>query len=829
MLQTEIKIFLSVKQCYIYYGQNVTTMIYNRIFFFLLCVSLYTSSFGQDMHQQMLDSFSGKFMTAIRTHEKQRVYMVTDKSFFTNGESIWFKAFLLNDISHGISTKSRFLFVDLVNEKDSVIKQVILDAENKQTNSRIVLPDFIASGYYWLRAYTRQMAKRDVNSICVKPIYIVGRIDDNFSDPLKKSINVDSIPTVTFYPEGGSVITGVNSTVALRISQLNGKPLGIDGLVKDSHDTIVARFTTNTNGLGKFDFEPNGYRKYRAIFNWHGKEISYPLPSFNFYSGQISVTKQSAGYNLRILLGDSIYRKDFLTYVIGVSKDSLIFAGIGKGLYEVPVAEKNLPDGITTFYLFDEGFNLLSERSIYVHDNNVHIRMATDKEIYARREKVSLNLSITDAGQHPIPSLVTISVTNTIFSDPGEQCPFTDTDYRKDAIDNLYLGRIECLTDDETDLMMLVRDNNYQTLSRIIHRPNTYDTDSLLFIKGIVLNKKNKPSGNEILTLLSNSGDLIMHTDTTDNAGHFCFPLENYSDSTQFALEVRNLKGNIENNNIVLDTFVYPKLNTPVSLKQYLPIHAKDIKKYLNTYYDAELINEDKHLLPRVIVKEGKKVVNYDESKRVSSNSAILASDDLNERNSVGNAVLKVGGLHILNGYLVINGLTAMRAPDATSEPMLLVNGVEVAKSTDLGETSPDMSYLNSLNPKNIDFIEILKGPEGANYGIRGGNGVILVNLLNTQRDLNSGRSNVKTFYAKGISNPVPFPNKDYQLKDIKTTTSSDTRTTLYWNGDYLTNDVHNSTLTFYTSDIPATYKATITGITIHGDIIYKTIIFQSK
>lgn len=775
----------------------------------------------------MLDSFSGKFLSALRTHEKQQVYLVTDKSVFADGESIWFKAFLLNEISQRISTKSKFLFIDLVNEKDSVIKQVILDAENKQTNSRIVLPDFIASGYYWLRAYTRQMVKADVNSICVKPIYIVNRTDHNFSAPIKKNNSQDSIPTVTFYPEGGSVITGVNSTVALRISHLNGMPLGIDGIVKDSHDTIVAHFTTNTNGLGKFDFEPDGYRKYRAILNWHGKELSYPLPSFNFYTGQISVTKQSAGYNLRILLGDSIYRKDFITYIIGVSKDSLIFAGIGKGLYQVPVSEKKIPDGITTFYLFDEGFNLLSERSIYVHDNSVHTQMATDKDIYARRAKVLLNLSITDAEQQPIPSLVTISVTNTIFSDPGEQCPFTDTDYRQDAIDNLFLGRIECLTDDERDLMMLVRENNYQTLSKTNYQPATVDTDSLLYIKGFVFDKKNKPSGNSILTLLSNSGNLIMHTDTTDNEGHFSFPLENYSDSTQFALEVRNLKGQIENNKIVLDTLAYPKLNTPVSLKQYLPLHTKALKKYLTSYYDAELINEDKHLLPSVIVKEGKKVVKYDESKRVSPNSDILTSDDLNERTSVGNAVLKVGGLHLLNGYLVINGLTAMRAPDATSEPMLLVNGVEVTKSPDLVETSPDMGYLNSLNPKNIDFIEILKGPEGANYGIRGGNGVILVNLLNTQRNLNPDRSNVKTFYAKGILNPVPFPTKDYQLKDIKTTTTSDNRTTLYWNGNYLSDYVHNATLTFYTGDIPATYKATITGITVHGDIIYKTITFK--
>ena len=66
-----------------------------------------------------------------------------------------------------------------------------------------------------------------------------------------------------------------------------------------------------------------------------------------------------------------------------------------------------------------------------------------------------------------------------------------------------------------------------------------------------------------------------------------------------------------------------------------------------------------------------------------------------------------------------------------SSEPLLLVNGAEVALTGGVGESSPVMTYLNNLNPKNIDFIEILKGGDGANYGLRGGNGVILVNLSN--------------------------------------------------------------------------------------------------
>ncbi len=796
-----------------------------KILSFIFSVSYCTALSGQDTNDHSIDSLAGKIIRAIQTNEKQQAYLVTDKSVFTAGESIWFKAFLLNSISQKINTGSRFLFVDLVNEKDNVIKVMILDAANNQLDSRIILPDSLAAGYYWLRAYTRQMVKDNINSICVKPIYILGKSSDNNFIKTKKNIHAqDSIPAITFYPEGGSIITGVNSAVAVRATNINKEPFSIDGYVKDNHDSVVTRFTTNVNGLAKFSFESSGYRTYKAVINWNGKEIIYPLPKFNFFAGQLSIAKQTGGCKITVLLGDSVYSNNFTTYVIGVSKDSLIFAGIGKGQYEVNVDNQKLPDGIAAFYLFDKNFNLLSERSVYVHDNNLQVKAVTDKSVYKLRDKVMLDISITDAQQHAIPSLITISVVDTLLSNPGDLCMLPDA---PEEIDNIFLSHNKCLTDDDIDLLMLEKNDAYQKPGKTLNPPTAVDADSLLYIKGLLLNEKNEPSANKVLTLLSNSNDLILQTNITDNAGRFSFPMKNYADNTQFAIEARNINGKSEKSKISLDATAYPKLHTPPSLKQFLPVQAKTVKKYFSTYFEDALLN-DNNTLPLVKVKSTKKV-DYNESKRVSSTSAILSSNELNERNSVGNAVLNVGGMHVLNGFLVINGPTSMKAPDQSSEPLLLVDGVQVALTSGGNESSPTLNYLNSLNAKDIDFIEILKGADGANYGVRGGNGVILVNMLSTRRELNQNGNNLNIFYAKGVSNPVLFPLIDYQQKNINKPIPADKRSTLFWNGNFLSDDVHNTLLTFYTSDIPATYKVTITGITIHGDIIYKTINFQSK
>jgi len=793
-----------------------------KIILYAIAVMFSATSFAQNTPQEKLDTFSARFVSSIRTHEKQHVYLATDKSVYSNGESLWFKAFLINDITDKINDSSKFLFVDMVDNKDNVIKTLILDAANKQTDSRISLPPTLPSGNYWLRGYTREILKTGPENICIKPIYVINRTDDsNFKTQPKKANASDSL-VVMFYPEGGNIITGTSSIVAVHAADLNGNPVAVKGLIRDNYETVMSGFTTDDYGLAKFDFQPSGHREYRAVVNWNGKDISYPLPPFNFFGGQVSVTKGSPNYTVQVLLGDSIYTKNALSYLVAISKGNMVFASIGRGLYQVAVPENKLPDGIVTFYLFDEGFHFLSERSVYVEDNSLHVKLATDKEIYAQHEKVTMDISMTDGGQKPVASLVAISVIDSKFSDPSKECPVILEDYSDKTIDNIFLATDECLTDKEKDYIMLMRKGNYETISKSIEKVPITDNDSLLYLKGKVINEKVEPVADKIVTLISNS---IFHTATTSNDGRFSFPLDNYMDSTQFALKVTNLKGRPDNSKIVLDTIVYPKVKTPASLKELATLDSRKVRKYVDTYYP--LNTDDKHVLPNVNLKD-QKPLDYDASKRVSSSSVILTSKDLKENSSIGNVILRVGGLHILNGYLVINGLTAMQTPDANSEPLILVNGATVIPSADMQETSPDIAYLNSFDPKSIDFIEILKGADGARYGIRGGNGVILVNTLNNIKVLSSPGNNILNYYATGISKPALFPIGNYQENDVNAETFKEGRSTLFWNGNYFT-DKPDNTITFYNSDIPATYKVTVTGITIRGDIINKTITFKVK
>ena len=160
---------------------------YNKRFrFFLLGIIFSSYASAQNSDHNFIDSFSAKFISTIRANEGQRIYAIADRSVFRAGEYMWFKAFLINSVSQRLSNKAEFLFADVVNEKDSVIKRLILDAGNKQLNARIHFPDSLATGFYWLRVYTAFMAEQAQDKVFVKPLYVFSKDDLSNSMPLRK-------------------------------------------------------------------------------------------------------------------------------------------------------------------------------------------------------------------------------------------------------------------------------------------------------------------------------------------------------------------------------------------------------------------------------------------------------------------------------------------------------------------------------------------------------------------------------------------------------------------------------------------------------------------
>jgi TonB-dependent SusC/RagA subfamily outer membrane receptor len=184
--------------------------------------------------------------------------------------------------------------------------------------------------------------------------------------------------------------------------------------------------------------------------------------------------------------------------------------------------------------------------------------------------------------------------------------------------------------------------------------------------------------------------------------------------------------------------------------------------------------------------------------------------------------------VQVVNGFVVVLGLARFAPPNASTEPTIFLDGAQVFPNGGaVNMASPVLSYLDMLNPDDISFIEVLTGPDAASYGIRGANGVILINSKNRNDDL--GDNTLNSYLVRGYHIPPPFIMPDYGNAKMKAAKFNDMRSTLYWNPLGLTDQQGQLKVVFFTSDIHAGYKVIIDGVTIRGDVIHKVIPFKTE
>jgi hypothetical protein len=212
-------------------------------------------------------------------------------------------------------------------------------------------------------------------------------------------------------------------------------------------------------------------------------------------------------------------------------------------------------------------------------------------------------------------------------------------------------------------------------------------------------------------------------------------------------------------------------------------------------------------------------VAAIDPSRRVSPFSYIITPDKYyNDINGLVNALSAVPGFNA--------GIGSINSANGTMglQPLVVLDGVQENISGDV------KSFLSTLDPTQIEFVEVLYGPLTATWGVQGAGGIILITSVTKGKDVAQViDKGVTTIYPKGYFNQPDFRGPDYSKKDPKRAMAPDHRSTLYWNANVLTDDKGKATLNFYTSNEQSTYSATIVGITDGGEIVSKRIQFRCQ
>lgn len=783
-----------------------------RIITICLLISLITP-FNAAAQQNFysINTIAEKLNQKFRDASKETFLIQTSKNIYQEGETIWFTIFVTDSLTGKLIKKSKNLYVDLVTDQDSAVKQLLLRGDRYMADGSMDLNDSTLHGWYWLRAYTQKTIDERPEGMSVYPVYILnGKYPREIAVPVagKKTRKATGKPTFEIFPEGGHLISGASSVFAIRAKDANGNPLMTSGFVRDPWNDTVARFTTNRSGLALAAFSPFPHRKY-FLYTLNGKAADSigALPPVNMYAAQVAVTSQSdESIHTRILLEDSLYKKDYKTFLICVNKDSICFAGIGEGNYELNIPIKGFPGGETNILLYSSELQLLSVRKIYIPDRNATITVHPDKQNYAARENVSLDIAVTDFSGKPLIAAMSAAVLDSKIADSNHY---------------LYKNDLPAFSAEEQDLTMLSSTSDPE-IWNIQQSPagkqlKNYLHDSLS-LSGVLFNKKHEPVKDRPVILLSRDIAAYVLQDTTDARGRFSFLLPDFTDSTEFHLQVNNSRGRDEKFILELDPFHFPVIATPAMLKEnYIALMTRvagTIKNDRNSYLGIS----GKGWLKPVTVRKN---ISADKTKIYSG--YVITKEMLNgSYNNVVDAVLKSGKFHLLNGFLVTGGPNK-QVFDSNEEPIVIMDGQQIPlPGADIGSSSPVLSYLSGLQVQGIDHINLLNESESGMYGVRGARGAIEIFSTTSPLKENSA-SGLIYVHPQGYHVAAPFVMPDYGNRKNKNVKNPDERLFIYWDGNLITDKNGKAAIHFYSSDGPATYIVNITGVTAKGDRLSAT------
>ena len=147
-----------------------------RFLFWLVvscCIVGFTASDNPDFFTRVVHNF----MVLRQARMQEKVWLHTDRPSYHAGDTIRFRAFLVDAATHRPSPYSRFVYVDLVNRRDSVLKKVKLALIDSVFAGYLKVPEDIRQGEYFLRSYSYWMQNLGEDYIYKKRIHLINPSD----------------------------------------------------------------------------------------------------------------------------------------------------------------------------------------------------------------------------------------------------------------------------------------------------------------------------------------------------------------------------------------------------------------------------------------------------------------------------------------------------------------------------------------------------------------------------------------------------------------------------------------------------------------------------
>ena len=354
-----------------------------------------------------------------REYPQEKVYVHMDNRSYFIGDTVWFKAYVMNATTLHPTQLSGVLYVELLNEKGVEMERKKMLLENGMCHGDFILKEDYRTGYYEIRAYTRYMLNwgnepkawttrkahsapghdsyndevflqdivADMNHCMfsrVFPVYMQPKKPGEYKPemdwyPLHTALAapevteeefMDDSLRISFFPEGGTLVEGLPSTVAFEVRDELGGKREIGGWITEGRNKELIRFATSGRGRGVFRLTPQSGKQHYANVEYKGKHYRYKLPAIEKQGATLHVhppvDDSDVEFNVSVSEAYSQQQFGWTLQCRGELTDFDTLTLHSNRLYRIMIAKENLKPGVNQLTLFTPQGEILSDRLFFV-------------------------------------------------------------------------------------------------------------------------------------------------------------------------------------------------------------------------------------------------------------------------------------------------------------------------------------------------------------------------------------------------------------------------------------------------------------------------------
>jgi hypothetical protein len=340
------------------------------------------NAFSQNSTLSALESTLENYHTKFAS---EKLYVHTDKSFYTAGDIIWFKIYNWTDSINKAVISSKVAYVEILDDHNAAVLQAKISMDENGGNGSLELPLTLNSGYYSFRAYTNWMKNFGPEDFFEGNITIV--------NPFKSMQAVEATPanSLDLFPEGGNLVNGILSQIAFKINRFNGEALG-KGYVIDENNDTAARFTPFKFGMGDFYFTPDAQHRYKAVYVFDNNTfIAKQLPQI-FPNGYVMhLDEESSKISVTVRTNNASSSELFFIAQNRQTIKSAKQIAMVNGIAIFSINKADLGPGVSQLTVFDQDKQPVCERLFFMRPSTgTTLKTSLSKQAYTNREKVDL-------------------------------------------------------------------------------------------------------------------------------------------------------------------------------------------------------------------------------------------------------------------------------------------------------------------------------------------------------------------------------------------------------------------------------------------------------